>query len=155
MKPFIPLPLIHSWPLFEQGRHFDLGCVAGGTGIAPFDNDIDSPMLARLGVGAWECELPGDRLIWSSVVYDLFGLPHDARLSRREIVGLYCEPSRAAMEALRTYALKHHRGFTLDAEIQPVTGERRWMRLVTAPICEGGKVVRLRGLKRDVTHEYR
>ena len=38
-------------------------------------------------------------------------------------------------------------GFTLDAEIAPATGARRWMRLIAAPVCEGGEVVRLQGLK--------
>jgi hypothetical protein len=29
------------------------------------------------------------------------------------------------------------------------------MRLTAAPICANGRVVRLRGLKRDVSHQYR
>jgi hypothetical protein len=36
----------------------------------------------------------------------------------------------------------------LDAEILPaVGGQRRWMRLIAAPICNGNRVVRLHGLK--------
>jgi hypothetical protein len=51
------------------------------------------------------------------------------------------------MERLRAYAIRHLQGFTLDAEIRPVVGRRRWMRLVTAPIVEGGRAVRIHGLK--------
>ena len=51
------------------------------------------------------------------------------------------------MERLRAHAIKHQRGFTLDVEINPATGGRRWMRLIGAPVCEGGRAVRLHGLK--------
>jgi hypothetical protein len=51
------------------------------------------------------------------------------------------------MERLRAYAIRHRRGFTLDAELQPAAGGRRWMRLIAAPACEGDRVVRLHGLK--------
>jgi hypothetical protein len=59
----------------------------------------------------------------------------------------YVSESRVAMERLRAHAIEHKRGFTLDVEIEPTSGERRWMRLIAAPICIGDRVVRLRGLK--------
>jgi len=52
------------------------------------------------------------------------------------------------MERLRAYAIKHRRGFTLDAQIRPaVGGKYRWMRLIAAPVCSGERVARLHGLK--------
>jgi hypothetical protein len=51
------------------------------------------------------------------------------------------------MERLRSYAIRHKRGFTLDAEIRPVIGDNRWMRLIAVPIIEGDRAVRLHGLK--------
>jgi hypothetical protein len=51
------------------------------------------------------------------------------------------------MERLRAHAIRHHCGFTLDAEIRTAVGERRWMRLIAAPICKGERVVSLHGLK--------
>ena len=77
-----------------------------------------------------------------------------AAVFRPEAVALYSERSRATMERLRAYAIRHRRGFTLDAEILTAQGGRRWMRLIAAPICESERVVRLHGLKRDVSHEY-
>ena len=54
----------------------------------------------------------------------------------------------AIMERLRAYAIKHRRGFTLDAQIRPaVGGKYRWMRLIAAPVCSGERVARLHGLK--------
>jgi len=142
-----PLPIHHSWPLYERARHFELGQLHdydAGLAIADAGRMVP-PGLPR--PGEWICDLADNRLSWSREVFTIFGLPDGARITRDETVALYCEPSRAAMEALRAYAIQHRRGFTLDAEIAPVIGERRWMRLIAAPVCEGGEVVRLHGLK--------
>ena len=141
-----PLPLLHSWPLYEQPRHFDLGrildCVV---------TDILKPAeVGGLGlhhVGCWECELADNSLVWSGGVFDIFGFPRDTKITREESVALYTEDSRAKMERLRSHAITHRRGFTLDAEIHAAAGERRWMRLIAAPLCDGDRVVRLHGLK--------
>ena len=146
MKRTEPLALHHSWPIFEQARHFDLGCV-----LSSAVTDIIEPAqvgtLALHHAGLWECDLSDNGLIWSGGVYDIFGLPRNAKISRDEIVALYCEESRAAMERLRAHAIRHRRGFTLDVEINSVTDGRRWMRLIGAPVCEDGRAVRLHGLK--------
>ena len=157
MTPIEPLSLSHSWPLFELEERFDLGrlvgCTLAGVTASALPSLIDRE-LARVGIGLWECDLSDNALTWSPEVYDLFGLPRDASPARAVSVSLYCEHSRAAMERLRAHAIAHRRGFTLDAEIRPAQGARRWMRLVTAPVCEGRRVLRLQGLKQDVTHEY-
>ena len=146
MKRTEPLALHHSWPIFEQARHFDLGCV-----LSSAVTDIIEPAqvgtLALHHAGLWECDLSDNGLIWSGGVYDIFGLPRNAKISRDEIVALYCEESRAAMERLRAHAIRHRRGFTLDVEINSVTDGPRWMRLIGAPVCEDGRAVRLHGLK--------
>ena len=146
MKAIEPLSVRHSWPLNEHARHFELGSILSCAVI-----DVLEP--AEVGglelhqVGYWECDLSDNSLIWSGGVYDIFGLPRGVSVSREETVALYCEESRAAMERLRAYAIRHRRGFTLDAEIRPVVGGRRWMRLIAAPICDGSRAVRLHGLK--------
>ena len=85
------------------------------------------------------------------MVYDLFGLPRGAALSRADVVAMYCEGSRAAMERLRAHAIAHRRGFTLDIEIGPALDRSRWIRLIAAPICEGDTVVGLHGLKTPIS----
>ena len=146
MGIFERLPLTHSWPLTEQGRHFEIGCILNSVitdGIAP-------TIAGEVGMhhaGCWECDLADNSLIWSGGVYDIFGLPRGARLRRDEAIALYAEESRVKMEQLRAHAIRHRRGFTLDAEILPAVGGRRWMRLICAPICYGDRPVRLQGLK--------
>lgn len=147
MRATEPLQIHHSWPLYEQPRHFELGCILSCAAI-----DVVEPAeVGQLGVyhaGCWECDLADNSLIWSGGVYDIFGLPRGIQVSRTDAAALYCEGSRAAMERLRSYAIEHKRGFTLDAEILPaVGGQHRWMRLIAAPICDDNRVVRLHGIK--------
>jgi PAS domain-containing protein len=141
-----PLALSHSWPLFEQSQHFQLGHVLNCL-ITDSIEPIHTGSVDIHHAGLWECDLSDNSLIWSGGVYDIFGLPRGATVSRHEAVALYAEHSRAAMERLRAHAIKHRRGFTLDVEIRPASGASRWMRLIGAPVCDGGRVVRLHGLK--------
>lgn len=150
-----PLQLFHSWPLLEHAQ-LDLGQLFGASSLQGVEfASLDDDMLAASGIGRWSCDLADNRLRWTHPVFDLFGLPRGADLSRDEVVALYCEESRAAMEQLRSHAIKHRRGFTIDAEIRTGAGDRRWMRLLASPICEGDRVVRLQGLKQDVSDYYR
>lgn len=143
MRQLYPLPIHHSWPLYERERHFALGQLLDYS----LDAEIATGSRGAHRIGEWSCDLSDNRLSWSSEVYHIFGIPDAAQVSRDEAAALYCEGSRAAMEKLRAYAIRHRRGFTLDAEIRPMQGARRWMRLIAAPVCAGGAVVRLQGLK--------
>lgn len=163
MIPTEPLPLHHSWPLYEAIPRLQLlGVVPMVVGKAPLAHAdfarackrIYDPLAAR-GFGVWDCDLRDERLTWSAGVYDLFGLPRGEAVTRTLAVSLYCPRSRAAMEQLRSHAIKHRRGFTVDAEIRRPDGEHRWMRLSAMPVLTGDRVTRLRGTKIDVTDEYR
>lgn len=151
MKPTHPLPVHHSWALYERERHFELGQVHGYDTLDSLPDAsrfVGDGGLMRARPGYWECDLDqGNRLSWSGEVYDIFGIPRGAALVRDETAALYGEGSRAAMEKLRAYAIRHGRGFTLDVEILPAQGARRWMRLIAAPQCISGRVARLQGLK--------
>jgi PAS domain-containing protein len=138
--------LDHSWPLWEQAHQFELGHIlncAVTDAIAP----AAPGALGLHHAGLWECDLSDNSLVWSGGVYDLFGFPRGAAVSRQQALACYREHSRAALERLRAHAIRHRRGFTLDVELQPATGEGRVVRLVAAPVCEGNEVVRLHGLK--------
>lgn len=145
----VPPELVNTWPMIEADDRFILGLV--------HDDRADTPSRAMdaRDVGMFECDLVTGTLHWSPQVHDLFGLPCDVAPVRAESVRQYAEPSRAIMERLRAHAIRHRRGFTMDAEIRPLTGGTRWMRLIAAPVCVDGRAVRLHGLKRDVSTLYR
>lgn len=134
MRPTEPLPLYHSWPLAMESAHFAEGLLLDGPGVP--SRHIH-----------WRCDLPGNRLTWTTAVYALFGMPPGVTPDRDYAVRCYDWGSRDAMERLRAYAIKHRRGFTLDVEIGPPAGRRRWVRLIASPVLNGRDVVALEGLK--------
>jgi len=140
------LEINQSWPIWEQAHQFELGTILNST-ITDLLVPDEVGALGVHHVGCWECDLSDNSLIWSGGVYDIFGLPRGASITRGETVQFYSERSRAAMERLRAHAIKHKRGFTLDAEIRPAIGGVRWMRLIGAPVIEGARVTRLHGVK--------
>ena len=153
MKPTEPLPIYHSWPIYERGKRFELGfdfALSTSPSKQVSLNLLDAQARAQHGIGLWECDLSDNSLTWSPEVYDIFGLSRNAYVRRGETLALYSENSRAIMERLRHYALKHRRGFTVDVEIRPASTSPRWMRLTGAPICDGNRVVRLGGLKQHI-----
>lgn len=150
MRAIEPLPLNHSWSLCDRDRRFALGAVLDASFKMPVDPTEFAEWgeaLASRAIGLWHCDLSDGSLTWSPGVYDLFGLPRGALVRRDEAVAFYADDSGAVMERLRAYALRHHRGFTLDAEIKPAGQHARWMRLLAAPILQNGHAVALHGLK--------
>jgi PAS domain-containing protein len=157
MMPTEPLPLNHSWPTFEAAERMAIPGLDGFPADALHSPQLLAAMndlLALRGIGLWQCDLANERLTWSSSVYDLFGLPQDEPVTRSLAVSLYRPDSRRAMESLRAHAIRFRRGFTVDAEIRQPGGDDRWMRLLALPVVEDDKVVRLCGLKIDVTWHY-
>ena len=142
-----PAVLRHSWPLWESARHFELGHVIN----CAVTDLIEPAEVGALGIhhaGCWECDLSDNSLTWSGGVYDMFGLERGSVITREQALAHYSEDSRAKLETLRGYAIRHKRGFTLDVDIHAAAvGEHRRMRIVAAPVCEGGAVVRLQGVK--------
>jgi hypothetical protein len=140
LRPTEPLPLHHSWPLYELREH-----------LAPILLDgrlaSDDDALAERGLGLWHCDLADNRLNWTGGVYDIFGLERDSSVPRPLAVSLYVPDSRDAMERLRAYAIRHRRGFTLDVDIRPASGGQCALRLIGAPVIQENQVVALHGVK--------
>jgi PAS domain-containing protein len=145
MQPTEPLPLHHSWPLFEAGLRLVQGLVHDGSGPAR-----QLPLAPT-----FHCDLSTDLLTWAPPVFALFGVAAGAEPSREVTLGMYDDHSRSAVERLRAHAIRHRRGFTIDAEIRPLDQARRWIRITAMPAIENGRVTAIEGWKHDVTAEYR
>jgi PAS domain-containing protein len=112
--------------------------------------DVDAPFALA---AAWECDLSDDSLTWTAGVFDLFGIPRGAKVDRREIVGMYCAESRELLERLRAEAIASCGSFTFEARIHRLDGAMRWMRVTADVETQGGRAVRLYGMKQDITDE--
>lgn len=99
--------------------------------------------------GYWYCDIThGDELSWSEKVRQLFGVANDFPVTRDWAVARYAEPSKAALERVRTYAIDRKLSFILDAAIRSEGAADRWIRVLAVPIVMNGRVIALHGLKR-------
>ncbi len=106
---------------------------------------------ARLGL--WECDLTSETLQWSPGTYDIFDIPRERPLRRREALVRYPDDALKTLELVRSRAIAERSGFNLDTAIVTPGGGRRWIRITATVDCAGGRPVRLFGLKQDVTEE--
>jgi PAS domain S-box-containing protein len=103
----------------------------------------------------WECDLADDSLRWSPGVYDLFGLPRGASITREDVLALYAPESLRELAALRRQAIATCGSFTFEAEICRPDGARRWIRIMADVITRDGRATHLYGSKQDVTTAWR
>lgn len=106
---------------------------------------------ARLGL--WECDLTTEALQWSAGTYDMFDIPRERPLQRRQTLIRYPDDALKTLETVRSRAIAERSGFNLDTAIVTPSGGRRWIRITATVDCAGGRPVRLFGLKQDITEE--
>lgn len=124
-----------------------------GVGRQGCRNDLFAEAAALVGMGAWSCDLASERLEWTGAVFDLFGLSNERAPDRRAVVELYGKPYRETLEGLRSRAIHSRSGFSMEAQICRLDGDRRWIRITANTAVENGRSVRLYGMKQDITAE--
>lgn len=125
----------------------DLG--ADGGGLANLYSDAS----VMAGMGPWACDLRTGKLSWTPPVFDMFGLPSNKRVDRRDTVSMYAEPHRFVLERLRSAAIANCGTFSLEAQILRPDGAERWIRVKAATKVQNGRAVTLYGMKEDITLE--
>lgn len=140
-----PRSVLHDLFFRERPGRFALGHVLGPATVDESFEDL----VEHKGVGRWRCDIANqDALTWSKTVYDIFGLPRGAPVTREDAVQRYRDHSRGVLERLRSFATSHKCGFILDAEISPRIEVSQWIRIAALPILDEGRLVGLRGAKR-------
>ena len=115
--------------------------------------DIFERASAAARLGMWECDLSTETLQWSGGTYDIFDIPRDSPLVRKQTLPSYPAESLKALETIRSRAIAERNGFNLDAEIITPNGNRRWIRITATVECAGDRPIRLFGIKQDITEE--
>ena len=103
--------------------------------------------------GAWEWDLSTDELVWTEGMYALHEMPIDVPVTWQQARMFYGEQARLELERLYAKSTRECRGFTFEEEIITAKGNRRWVLLSVEVDCEGDKVVRRYGVKKDITEQ--
>ncbi len=108
------------------------------------------------GLGAWQLELRPQRLHWSAQMFRIHDLdPASPQPNPEEALRFFDAETRAQINTA-TQALVSE-GTPQDLELRLLTARGReiWVRSVTQPEFEGGRVVRIVGTLQDITERRR
>lgn len=115
-----------------------------------------SEAASRLaGIGSWELELPGRRLIWSSELYRIHGIEPGGEVSLEIALGVYPSEHRGQLERALERAIETGQPFDLEMPLVSPRGDVRWVRMTGEAEWAGNALLRLVGAMQDITEQRR
>lgn len=125
----------------------------GGRFGQDFSEFAEALRLAR--IGSWRWDIADDVVIWSEVLYEIFGLdssePPPSYARHAEI---YTPDSFARLDAAVRTAVANGAAYSLDLEIRHSSGDTRWITGRGEAIRDAsGSIIALRGTTQDITEK--
>jgi diguanylate cyclase (GGDEF)-like protein/PAS domain S-box-containing protein len=105
------------------------------------------------GLGSWEWEIPTNRVIWSSQLYEIFGASPDHFEATFEayLARVHAEDRDLVARTIRD-ALRDRSGFAFAHRTAPVDDSFKWLHCRGQVFLDGeGKPVRMHGTAQDIT----
>jgi len=108
------------------------------------------------GLGGWEYDVHTRRIKWTDEMYRIYGVdrnydPND--VSRN--ISFYAPQHAPVIEKALRCALEAGEPYDLELELIRAGGERIWVRTMSRPVMENGKVVRVTGNIMNITESKR
>lgn len=103
-------------------------------------------------IGGWNLDIPSGKITWTSVMFDIFEVPHTVEPDLQTSLSWYTDDSRKTLSAAVELCIGT--GIPFDEEVQFRTrgGRLRWGRAIGHAVKdENGRIVRLQGGFQDIT----
>src|SRR6185312_6062337 len=108
--------------------------------------------LETAHAGAWEWDIERNRMTWSSEMYDLHGVPHDAEKPIRVAAELTNPDDLKLVRERFVQAVDEEGIYDVDARIEHPTRGPRWLHSRGSPLRDrSGKMTKFIGVTVDVT----
>jgi two-component system, cell cycle sensor histidine kinase and response regulator CckA len=102
-------------------------------------------------VGGWELDVVTGKGYWTEEVARIHELDSDRQPTKESGLAFYLSESRARIEVALKEAIEHATPYDLELELLTAKGNRRWIRTISHPILEDGKVTKIQGSFQDIT----
>ncbi|MHB8793040.1 MAG: ATP-binding protein [Thermoleophilia bacterium] len=107
---------------------------------------------ALAGLGGWEYDVETGRLKWTDEVYHIYGVDYDYDPNDLDRDFSFYEPDDALLlENAFRQAVEVGEPYDLELELVRADGEHLWVRTLSKPVIEDGKVTRVTGNIIDIT----
>jgi diguanylate cyclase (GGDEF)-like protein/PAS domain S-box-containing protein len=114
-----------------------------------------SEMSELAQIGGWEFDMVTGHVVWTEELARIHETPLAGARSIPNCLSYYHGESRTRVEEALRQAVTA--GATCDVELEMVTerGNHKWVRAISRPVIENGKVVKVRGTLQDITERRR
>lgn len=139
------------WASLQTGRAWLVSRDMSDRRRADDQAELMQAMERTAVAGTWEFEIATGKGHWSDEVARIHGLSPKESTNKEFGLSFYPEPGRTRLR--EAVELASQEGVPYDLELPLVTaqGESRWVRTIGWPIRQGERIVRLRGLLKDIT----
>ena len=104
--------------------------------------------------GSWDINLESEALTWSDEVYRIHELEPGTEVELEDGINFYAPEARPVIREAVTRAIEEREPWDLELPFVTAKGNRRWVRVVGAPVIEGDEVVKVTGAFQDVTRRH-
>lgn len=105
----------------------------------------------RIGqMGGWEYTVANGEMMVTDTLRDIHD-DHASDVTLTRGFGFYVEEHRPKVERAFWRAAYHGEPYDLEARVTTAAGRECWMRTIGRPVLEDGRVVRVQGIRMDIT----
>jgi signal transduction histidine kinase/ActR/RegA family two-component response regulator len=102
-------------------------------------------------VGGWEFDPATGKGAWTPEIARIHDIDVDVMPTVDMATGFYTEESRQLLDAALRQSLADGTPYDLELEMISARGVRKWVRTISRPVVEDGRVVRMRGALQEIT----
>jgi signal transduction histidine kinase/ActR/RegA family two-component response regulator/PAS domain-containing protein len=102
-------------------------------------------------VGGWEFDPATGEGSWTPQIAHIHDLPVTLKPSKEMGFQFYPGESRTRIEAAVQQSLADGTPYDLELEFRSARGTQKWVRTISRPVLQDGRVVRMRGALQDIT----
>jgi PAS domain S-box-containing protein len=102
-------------------------------------------------VGGWEFDVETLEGTWTDEVARIHDLDIGKKTDVELGISFYSGESRKKTEKAIKEAIELGKSYDLELEMTSAIGAHKWVRTIGAPVTEGGKIVKVRGIFQDIT----
>ncbi|HWJ95621.1 MAG TPA: EAL domain-containing protein, partial [Telluria sp.] len=108
-------------------------------------------MSSMARIGAWEFDLISGRATWTAEVARIHETNETDDRSIAHCLAYYHDESHDKVEQALRRCIAEQEPADIEVEMITALGNRKWVRAISRPVVENGKVVRVRGTMQDIT----
>ncbi len=102
-------------------------------------------------VGGWEFDVATLKGTWTPEVAKIHDLDPNNETNVEIGLSFYKDEDRKKIETAIENAIRNKIPYDIELELVSAKGIHKWVRTIGKPICEAGKVIKLRGAFQDIT----